>query len=266
MVAKRILVVDDDPDIAALNAEFLRLRGYAAESCTAASDALRRLATEEYDALLTDLDVGGRGSGFILAGALKQMRPSAGVILLTGLPDFAAAWTTIQSFVDRTFVKPVHPESLETAVEWLAAPVSAPAPHLDLAGLIEKYRRDLVEEWLARAEADPLVAMVALSRKERLDDLEEVLAEVVANLRTPHRLTMVARAEAARRHGELRRRQGYATVAVLRESSLVRQTITELSLRRFWELNPERFLADLFAMNTSVDDSALRSLEGFGAP
>ncbi len=265
-MAKRIFVVDDDPDIAALNAEFLRMRGYAAVSCTAAADALRKIAAENYDALLTDLDVGGRGSGFILAGALKQVRPDAGVILLTGLPDFAAAWTTIQSFVDRTFVKPVHPESLETAIEWLAAPQSAVAPHLDLAGVIEKYRQDLVEEWLARAEEDPLVAMVVLSREARLDDLEDVLAEIVANLRTPHRLTTLARSEAARRHGELRRRQGYSTVAVLREASLIRQTITELSLRRFWELNPDHFLADLFAMNTSVDDAALRSLEGFGTP
>lgn len=266
-MAKRILVVDDDPAIAALTQQLLTLAGHHAGHCTSAAEALRRICAGDsagYDILITDLNLGGRGNGYIVAGAMKEIYPRAGVLLVTGFPDFENSWRAIQSFVDRILVKPVDPASLHAAIAWLASPQRPRPAEKNLGDLIAAYRGELVELWLQKAEADPLVAGVRLPRAERIDDLEQMLEAMARHIHQPPGRPL-ARAEAARRHGQLRRRQGYPATAVLREASLVRQAITEMALRRFLELDPDRFLPDLFAMNTSVDETALQSLAAFGS-
>lgn len=267
-MARRILIVDNDPQIAILTQQLMTLAGHQASHCTSAAEALRLICAADsgaYDVLITDLNLGGRGNGYIIAGAIKEFHPRAGVLLVTGFPDLENSWRAIQSFVDRILVKPVDPASLNTAVEWLAAPDRPRPAEKNLGGLIAAHRGELVELWLQKAEADPLVAAVPLPRAERIDDLEQVLEEMAARIAQPARSPSLARTEAPRRHGRVRRRQGYQATALLREASLVRQAITEMALQRFLELDPERFLADLFVMNTSVDETALQSLAAFGS-
>ncbi len=263
MASQRILVVDDDPAIAGLNRELLALAGYAADSCSRPAEALQRICAGGYDALLTDLDLGGRGDEFILAGALKQMQPRAGVLLLTGLPDFEHAWRAIQSCVDGVLVKPVDPAALRTAVQVLVSR-ERPRARENLGEFIAAHHDEIIAAWLRQAEADPMIRAIRLPREQRVDDLEQVLEDIAAHIRTPSGPPL-RNPKAANRHGRLRRAQGYSAVSVLREATLLRQTITELALRRFLEVDPARFLPDLLAMHSGVDEAALRSLAAFGA-
>src|SRR3984893_14579418 len=50
-----ILVVDDEPQVAALMADFLELEGYEVETAKNGLEALEKIAARSYDAILSDL-------------------------------------------------------------------------------------------------------------------------------------------------------------------------------------------------------------------
>ncbi len=50
-----ILVVDDEPQVAALMADFLELEGYEVETAKNGREALEKIAARSYDAILSDL-------------------------------------------------------------------------------------------------------------------------------------------------------------------------------------------------------------------
>ncbi len=61
----RILIVDDDPAVAAAMAEILRLEGYEAEITTNGATALAKLRTQRYDVIVSDMRMPGLdGPGF----------------------------------------------------------------------------------------------------------------------------------------------------------------------------------------------------------
>lgn len=262
-MGKRVLVVDDDPAIASLNQELLQFFGYQAEACQDVKTALRKIIQDEHDILVTDLNLGSRADGYILAGATKLMRPRATVLLVTGNPDLRHAWKTIQSFVDRVLVKPVKLNQLKDAIEWLQTPEREVPILINLAELIEHYREELIEDWLQYVEADPLVAKVKLSREERLDDLDSILSDIVQHLRNPAMISSAGRHQAAWKHGQLRQHESYSTPALMREASHMRQAITRLIERHFLDISFDNLISDLFTMNSSVDENMLDSLRAF---
>ena len=85
MEQKRILVVDDEPDLCDILLFNLRAKGYQAEAAFSAEDALQKISGgRAYDLLLLDVMMPGM-SGFELAGRLKAGRQTMGipVIFLT---------------------------------------------------------------------------------------------------------------------------------------------------------------------------------------
>ena len=81
---RRVLLVDDEPLVLLILAEFLR--GHALE-CTEsfhAQDALEQFSSGTFDLVLTDLKMKGM-DGLALTTELKRMRPTQKVILLSGM-------------------------------------------------------------------------------------------------------------------------------------------------------------------------------------
>jgi CheY-like chemotaxis protein len=79
----RILVVDDDPEIAKMLSRSLSRRGYQIEAIATADEALARSAVRPYDAAILDLVMPGR-DGADLAAALRAQSPGLPIALLTG--------------------------------------------------------------------------------------------------------------------------------------------------------------------------------------
>lgn len=84
----RILVVDDELDIATVIATALRYGGYEALLATSGEEALRLWSAEEPDLVLLDLNLPGIG-GFEVAGTMRAGASPAPVLFLTArdLPD-----------------------------------------------------------------------------------------------------------------------------------------------------------------------------------
>src|ERR1041384_4066822 len=84
-IAKRLLVVDDEPLMQRLTGIILRQAGYEVEEAGSAEAALERLKVTEFDLVLTDLHLGAM-RGDQLAAAIKILKPALPVILMTGSP------------------------------------------------------------------------------------------------------------------------------------------------------------------------------------
>ena len=260
---KRVLVVDDDPLLASLIRDFLELGGHEVEISDDTPAAIRKLASNGYDVLITDLNIKGPADGYILAGAARKLRPDALILLLTGLPDLESAWKSIQDSVDRLLLKPVDPfalDQLAKSIDVAGTPVPTP---LNLAQLIAAHEDELVNDWFEHVEADPAVATIPLSRKDRLDDLRPIIAIIIDHIEHPDVPITPDRAQAARNHGILRRANGYPVVALLREGSHLRQSITRLITSHFIELDPRNALAEMFEMNVIIDENMALSLTAY---
>ena len=88
---RRILVVEDNPDLLDMACELLTKLGHAVDGAVTGEDALARLAAQEFDVLLTDLALPGC-SGIDVARQARQLRPALNVILASGYgaPDAAS--------------------------------------------------------------------------------------------------------------------------------------------------------------------------------
>ena len=85
MVNKRILVVDDDPDIVEYVCTFLEDHGYDAFSADASDSAITELEQESVDLIIVDVMMPGRSGLDLIATLRNDTRWSdLPVVLLTG--------------------------------------------------------------------------------------------------------------------------------------------------------------------------------------
>lgn len=80
---KHVLVVDDDPEHCAYMAEILARRGYKSAMVLGGRAALRRLAAESFDAVVTDVYMPDL-DGIELVRELRKRWPALKIIAVTG--------------------------------------------------------------------------------------------------------------------------------------------------------------------------------------
>jgi class 3 adenylate cyclase len=118
--AFRVLVVDDDPDMAAFLARLLVGAGMAAEAVGDAESALARIAASAPDLVVLDVMLPG-ADGFAVCEKLKGDPASAmiPVVLVTALEDQESRLRGIRAGADDFLTKPVHREELIARVKTL---------------------------------------------------------------------------------------------------------------------------------------------------
>ena len=85
MASARILVIDDEPLIADLVCTVLEDEGYHLTCLSSAEAALAEIEGQDnFDALITDIDLGGSVDGFELARRARAHRPDTMVIYISG--------------------------------------------------------------------------------------------------------------------------------------------------------------------------------------
>jgi DNA-binding NtrC family response regulator len=120
-VAVRILVVDDELEMAAVIADELGDRGYSAVAIRSGREAIERLRHEPFDALVTDLrmpDV----DGLRLLRVSRALDPSRPVIVMTG---HGAIDTALEAAGQGAFHYLTKPFSLTHLVELIETALHA---------------------------------------------------------------------------------------------------------------------------------------------
>ncbi len=84
----RLLIAEDDENLRALLARYFTSLGYGVEACVDGAAAVGRLATGQYDAVITDVLMPG-ANGLDVMRAAKAADRLVEVIFLTGAPDLS---------------------------------------------------------------------------------------------------------------------------------------------------------------------------------
>jgi PAS domain S-box-containing protein len=113
----RILVVDDEPLVAAMVVDQLRELGYQATSRANGPEALEAFAADPgaIDLVVTDMTMPGM-TGDVLARRLKELRPDLPVVLCTGYSDKISAETARAQGIDEFGMKPIAMTELSRLV------------------------------------------------------------------------------------------------------------------------------------------------------
>src|SRR5450755_303113 len=116
MTTPRVLVVDDDDAVRMMMQEGLHRDGFEVVTAANVSDALRHIANEKFDVLLSDLHMPLAGDGFTLVSAMRHTHPKALTIVLSGYPALSEAMAAILSQADEIVVKPVQLNSIKELI------------------------------------------------------------------------------------------------------------------------------------------------------
>jgi two-component system, NtrC family, response regulator AtoC len=158
----RVLLVDDDASLCETLALGLRKRGFVVESRTSADEALRTLDADDFDVVVTDLNMGGLG-GIELCQHIAGSRPDVPVLVLTAFGSLDAAVAAIRAGAYDFINKPVE-------LDVLAIAVDRAATHRSLREEVKRLRQEsgrlprfdaLVGQSPAMQEAYDLIERVA---------------------------------------------------------------------------------------------------------
>jgi two-component system response regulator HydG len=111
----RVLVVDDDKAMREFLEQGLATLGFGCDSEANGQDALTRMRGADYDAVVTDLRMGGM-SGHDLCREIVARHADVPVILLTAFGTLDAAVEAMRAGAYDFLSKPVHLEALSLAV------------------------------------------------------------------------------------------------------------------------------------------------------
>ena len=112
----RVLVVDDDRSMCDLLETGLRRRGFDVRTKTSADDAFTSMATEDFDVVVTDLNMKGM-NGIELCERIVANRPDIPVVVMTAFGSLETAVAAIRAGAYDFLTKPVELETLRLTVE-----------------------------------------------------------------------------------------------------------------------------------------------------
>jgi len=268
MATPRVLVVEDDDSVRLMLQEGLQRDGFEVVTASNVRDALKHIAAETFDVLLSDLHLPLAGDGFTLVSAMRHTHPEALTIILSGYPAVEEAMSAILSQADEIFAKPIRIGPLKELIRTrLAAPHTIKRPRLEsVASILEREIETTIQNWLDAVEQNAELACIPLSRLERTGHLPKLLQDLVVRLRLDSSLTAALISIAARDHGELRRHQGYTAPMVVEESRILQVSIFSTLQRNLMGVDFSRLLLDVVTIADEVDSQLKQAMFSYVAP
>jgi len=115
MDPERILVLDDEPQVAAFLAEFLRGRGYDVVTAHSGADGLAILREGRVGLLLLDLRLGDMDGSQVME-AVQTLPAPPDIVCVTGEASLDAALKAVEGGTAGYILKPVDPARLDPIV------------------------------------------------------------------------------------------------------------------------------------------------------
>lgn len=112
----KILIVEDEPDLANNLSESLVREQYLVEQATNFPEAAEKIALYEYDCILLDISLPG-GSGFDLLGKLREMGKSGKVIIISAKDSLDDKLKGLDLGADDYLTKPFYIAELNARIK-----------------------------------------------------------------------------------------------------------------------------------------------------
>jgi DNA-binding NtrC family response regulator len=105
-VVHKVLPVDDDDAVRTMMCLTLESKRFEVVAAASVTEALKHIATDRFDVLITDLHMPNPGDGFTVVTAMRHSQPEALTLLVSGYPDVQNAMAVILLEADEIMVKP----------------------------------------------------------------------------------------------------------------------------------------------------------------
>ena len=266
-VMPKILLAEDDDAVRNMLQASLERDGFDVVAVANVRDALGYIATENFDALLSDLHMPHAGDGFTVVSAMRHTHPQAVTLVLSGYPAINEALSAIRLQADEVLTKPIQIASLREAIRnKLANPIArGPLPTESVASILEHDLSATIEYWMRLVGQDEELTCIPLGFEARAGHLPSLLADLIFRLRLP----LTAKAEAstsARQHGDLRRKQGYTAAMVVEESRILQVSIFNTLQNNLAKVDFSKVLLDVITIADEVDSQLKQAMLGYATP
>src|SRR5579872_3619742 len=112
----KVLLADDDDAVRNMLQVVLERDGFDVVGAASVREALSRIATENFDVLLSDLHMPQAGDGFTVVSAMRHTHPEAVTLVLSGYPALDEAMAAILSQADEVLVKPLEISAIRKVI------------------------------------------------------------------------------------------------------------------------------------------------------
>jgi DNA-binding response OmpR family regulator len=263
----RLLLVDDDESVLFGLKIVLEEHEFEVTTASNVNDALRHIASESFDVLISDLHMPGAGDGLIVAGAMRHANPNAVTLIVSANPDMGRAGAALVRLADEVALKPVKAGPiLEVIRRLLAREEAAPRSQTVelIATVLERERESITQAWLARMTETGGLAAVPLTVEEQCEYLADALSEIVYRLRYPQPLgLMTLFSMASLQHGARRRRQGFRSPILVEEARALQVALFQTVQNNLDRIDLGQLPGTLMAVADEVNAQLLQSLSGY---
>lgn len=118
-MASRLLIVEDDRDLARNLIDFLEIQGYLTDYAADGHAALSLLASNEYDLVVLDMTLPGVDGLTICSRIRQQLRSNVPVVILTAKDEIDTKIAAFDIGADDYVVKPVSLREIEARIRAL---------------------------------------------------------------------------------------------------------------------------------------------------
>ena len=261
----RILLVDDDAMMCDLLKHVLQLSQFHVTAAASVSEAIHRIDTEPFDALISDLHMPGAGDGFTVISAMRHKHPNAVTLLFTGYPALKEAMDAILLQADEILVKPMPPADLVQVIRTRLAKrgTRRETNKERVASILERDATATIANWLYRVERVEELTRVPLSDGHRTGHLPQLIRELVQRLRVPRGLGTNQASEGAVKHGLVRRSQGYTIPMIIEESRMLQVSLFHTLQVNLNSVDFSLLLTDVMTIADEVDLQLKQTIVSF---
>jgi len=216
----KILFVDDEPAIRLSLPEILRLHGFQVTSAASVGEAVQAIAAQQFDVLISDLNIGSPGDGFTVVSAMRRTQPNCVTLILTGYPAFETALQAIRSQVDDYLIKPAGVPELVASIE---NKLRNRKPHqLERLKRVPKILHENVDEvvdHILRSERRILqLPRIHLTEEECRNNVKAFISRLAIHLMNGRPQLSPELMEISQQHGKARYHQGYSAPMLVEEN------------------------------------------------
>ena len=264
----KVLLVDDDDAVRDMMTVTLEHKGFEVVAAANVPEALRLIATDTFDALITDLHMPNPSDGFTVVSAMRHSQPDALTLLVSGYPDVQSAMAAILLEADEIIVKPFEAGKLADLLREKMS-TRKPAARIEkqrVAAILQRCMLGVVEDWLARAKQAKELNHLQLSDEERTGHLPKLVEDLIVRLRKPSANSKDSDAvfsTSAVAHGKLRYQQGYTPAMLVHESRILQVTLFGTLQSNLSLLDFSLLLPDVMTIADEVDAQLTQSMDSY---
>jgi ActR/RegA family two-component response regulator len=267
MKPARLLFVDDEPGIRLTMPSILQQYGFKVTAVGTVNEALAQITSAEFDILISDLNIGQPGDGFIVVSAMRRTQPKCITLILTGYPGFETALEALRNQVDDYLIKPAPITDLVSIIEQKLKerkPGTVSATKR-IAEILRDKKFEITQRALKEMKSDLLLGKLPLTDDQRTEHVISILEQLATMLESskPSEVAHTSTVDAAELRGVNRFGLGYTLQMMAICVRLVERAIYDVIHEHLLSLNLSYFVVDFKALNDSLGIQLEHSLVAF---